>query len=84
MEQQDCFYFYFKKGTSKKNWTLPVIDHDTVILAILNIDHSHRSDASTPNYSTEENQCVEEQDYAESTNTKKQNSQNKPDYEIAE
>ena len=32
----------------------------------------------------EEIQCVEEQDYSESTNTEEQNSQNEPDYKIAE
>ena len=32
----------------------------------------------------EESQCVDEQDYSESTNTEQQNSQNEPDYKIAE
>ena len=30
----------------------------------------------------EESQCVEEQDYRESTNTEEQNFQNEPDYKI--
>ena len=32
----------------------------------------------------EESPCVEEQDYSDSTNTEQQNSQNEPDYKIAE
>ena len=56
-----------------------------VILANLNIEYSDsRSDASSPNDSMEESQCVEEQDYLESTNTEEQNSQNEPDYKRAE
>ena len=58
---------------SKSNFgfrTLPVIDQDAVILANLNIeDNDIRSDASSPNDSMEKSQCVEEQDYSESTNT---------------
>ena len=64
MEHQDCFYLFFKKELLKKSRTLPLIDQDAVILANLNIDHSDsRSDASSPNDSMEESQCVEEQDY---------------------
>ena len=85
MEHQDCFYLYFKKELLKKFRTLPVIDQDPVILANLNIDDSDsKSDASSPNDSMEESECVEEQDYSESTNTEEQNSQNDPDYKIAE
>lgn len=63
--------------------TLPVIDLDAVIFANLNKDHSDtRSDANSPNGSMEESQCVEEQDYRESTNTEEQNFQNEPDYKI--
>ena len=55
MEQQDCFYFYFKKELLKKFQTLPVIDQDAVILADLNINHNDsRGDASSPNDSMEE------------------------------
>ena len=43
-----------------------------------------KSDASSPNDSMEESQCVEEQDYSESYNTEEQNSQNEPDYKTAE
>ena len=32
----------------------------------------------------EESQCVDEQDYSESTNTEQQNSQNEPNCKIAE
>ena len=85
MEHQDCFYLYSKKELLKKFRTLPVIDEDAVILANLNIEDSDsKSDASSPNDSMEESQCVEEQDYLESTNTEEQNSQNEPDYKIAE
>ena len=75
---------------SKRNFykifrTLPVFDQDGVIVANLNIDHSDsRTDSSNPNDSMKESQCVEEQDYSESTNTEKQNSQNEPDYKLAE
>ena len=73
MEYQDCFYLCFKKISF------------VVILADLNIDDSdNRSDASSPNDSMEESQCLEEQDYLENTNTEEQNSQNEPDYKIAE
>ena len=85
MEHQDCFYLYFKKELLKKFRTLPAIDQDDVILANLNIDDSDsKSDASSPNDSMEESQYVEEQHYSESTNTEEQNSQNEPDYKIAE
>ena len=40
-------------------------------------------DASSPNDCMEESQCVEKKDYAESTYTEEQNSQNVPDYKIA-
>ena len=74
-------FVLFKKGLLKKFRTLPVIDQDAVILVNLNIDDSDsRSDASSPNDNMEESQCVEEQDYSESTNTK---SQNEPDYKRA-
>ena len=73
---------------SKSNFgfrTLPVIDQDAVILANLNIeDNDIRSDASSPNDSMEKSQCVEEQDYSESTNTEEWNSQNETDYKRAE
>ena len=69
---------YFKK--EKKFPTLLVIDHNAVILANLNRDDSDsRSHTSSPDGSMEESQCVEEQDYLESTNTEEQNSQNEPD-----
>ena len=85
MEHQNCFYLYFEKELLKKFRTLPEIDQDVVILANLNIDNSDsKSDASSPNDSMEESQYVEEQDYSESTNTEEQNSQNLPDYKIAE
>ena len=85
MEQQHCFYLYFKKELLKKFRNLPVIDQDAVFLANINIyDSDSKSDASSPNDSMEESQCVEEQGYSESTNTEKQNSQNEPDYKIAE
>ena len=32
----------------------------------------------------EESQCVDEKDYSESTDTEQQNSQNEPNYKIAE
>ena len=64
MEHQDCFYSYFKKELLKKIRTLPVIDQDAIILANLNIDDSDsKSNASSPNDSMEESQCMEEQDY---------------------
>ena len=85
MEHQNCFYFCFKKELLKKFQTLPVIDLDGVVFANLNKDRSDtKSDASSPNGSMEVSQCVEEQDYWESTNTEEQNSQNEPDYKIAE
>ena len=85
MEHQDCFYLYSKKELLQKFRTIPVIDQDAVNMANLNIDDSDsRSDASSPNDSMEESQCVEEQDYSDSTNTEEQNSQNEPDYKIAE
>ena len=78
--QEKELFLYFKKF-----WTLPVIDQDAVILANLETDDSdNRSDASSPNDSMEESQCVEEQDYSDSTNTEEQSSQNEPDYKIAE
>ena len=53
------FLFLFQKETSKILRTLPVIDHDVVILANVNINHSDsRSVASSPNDSMEESQCV--------------------------
>ena len=77
--------FIFQKITSKKIRTLPVIDQYAIILANLNIDDSDsRTDASHPNDSMKESQCVEEQDYSDSTNTKKQNYQNDSDSKIAE
>ena len=85
MEHQDCFYSYFKKQLLKQIWTLPVTDQDAIILTNLNIDDSDsRSDSDSPNGSMEESQCVEEQDYLESTDSEEQNSQNELDYKIAE
>ena len=61
MEHQDFFYLYFKRELLKKLRTLPVIDQDAVILANINIYGSDsKSDASSPNDSMEESQCVEE------------------------
>ena len=73
MKHQDCFYLYFKKELLKKFQILPVIDQDAVILANLNIDDSDsRSDSNSPIESMEDSQCVEEQDYSESTDTEEQ------------
>ena len=70
MEHLHCFYLYFKKELLKQFQTLPVIDQDAIILANLNIEDSDsRSDTSSPNEIIEKSQCVEEQDYSESTDT---------------
>ena len=86
MEYQNCFCLSFKKQLLKKFRTLPAIDQDAVILVNLNIDDSDstRTDASSPNDSMKESQCVEEQDYSDSANTKEQNYQNEPNYKTAE
>ena len=75
MAHQDCIYLYFKKELLKKFQTLPVIDQDAVFLANLDIDDTDsRSEASSPNNSMEESQCLEEQSYLESTYTEEQKS----------
>ena len=85
MEHLHCFYLYFKKELLKQFQTLPVIDQDAIILANLNIEDSDsRSDTSSPNEIIEKSQCVEEQDYSESTDTEEQDSQNELDYKKAE
>ena len=64
------FYFYFKMELLKTFPNLPVIDEHVIILANVDIDDSDsRSDINSLNGSMEENQCVEEQDHSESTNT---------------